>query len=742
MVPTGAARGPGAALASAEVRRATHRWEDTLFKDVKLGPKIYSVVLLLALVAAATSYVGIDAMWTYNRRVHQMQHVTHAAIVGEQVNGLILGVVMDSRGIYMARDHAEAEKYAPLILKNLAIMKQKMAEWTNFSEPEDKEAMDRANARADEFIAFRSELVRLSREATLDESRNYGDNDQNRSNRTALNREMVALASADANHIQELADRARQFYESKLVTMVILAAIGIALAIFAVFLVFGQVTRPIKRLTAAMGALAAGDKTIEVPARDRGDEIGDMARALGIFQEQAVAAQSLTERVTENIRRVAMAATQASTAVSQVSDGSNIQLTSLKHSAGALEQSAGAIAEVAHSTQLASEQAKQAAELAADGIGQMGRMVEVVNAISQNSGQVTQIGRRLDDIFGGFNAWVGDAVEETDGGAGEKLLPNSEFYIEAEDEWVAANLAIVPLRDGRQAPLGTMLVIEDMQREKELRRTMSRYMSNEVIDRLMIDTGGGLEGSAHEATILFSDIRGFTTLSERLGAGETVSMLNEYFSFMEDVVTNRSGLIDKYIGDAIMALFGSPFPTDHDAVNAVQAATDMFQVLQMLNTRRAADGKAAIRIGVGIGTGTVITGNIGSPKRMDFTVIGDPVNLASRVETATKTYGAEILVCGTTWSRLASPPRARRLDLVRLRGQTRPTELWEILDRRPDIPDAAIETYGRALDAYIAGDWGRALRQFEEALVLRPGDKPASLMVGRCRGFLAAPPED
>jgi adenylate cyclase len=284
----------------------------------------------------------------------------------------------------------------------------------------------------------------------------------------------------------------------------------------------------------------------------------------------------------------------------------------------------------------------------------------------------------------------------------------------------------VPLRDGRQAPLGTMLVIEDMQREKELRRTMSRYMSNEVIDRLMVDSGGGLEGSAHEVTILFSDIRGFTALAERLGAGETVSMLNEYFSFMEDVVTNRSGIIDKYIGDAIMALFGSPFPSDTDAVNAVQAATDMFQVLQMLNTRRAADGKAAIRIGVGIGTGTVITGNIGSPKRMDFTVIGDPVNLASRVETATKTYGAEILVCGTTWSRLASAPRARRLDL----------------DRRPDIPDAAIETYGRALDAYIAGDWSRALRQFEEALVLRPDDKAALLMAGRCRGFLATPPEN
>ena len=375
----------------------------------------------------------------------------------------------------------------------------------------------------------------------------------------------------------------------------------------------------------------------------------------------------------------------------------------------------------------------------------LARVVTFINPAASRIlrlGGDSAIGRRLEDIFGGFNAWVGDAVEETDREAGEKLLPNSEFYIETEDEWVAANLAIVPLRDGRQAPLGTMLVIEDMQREKELRRTMSRYMSNEVIDRLMVESGGGLEGSAHEVTILFSDIRGFTALAERLGAGETVSMLNEYFSFMEDVVTNRSGIIDKYIGDAIMALFGSPFPSDHDAANAVQVATDMFQVLQMLNTRRAADGKAAIRIGVGIGTGTVITGNIGSPKRMDFTVIGDPVNLASRIETATKTYGAEILVCGTTWSRLASPPRARRLDLVRLRGQSRPTELWEILDRRPDIPDAAIETYGRALDAYIAGDWGRALRQFEEALVLRPEDKAASLMAGRCRGFIATPPEN
>ncbi|HXD14391.1 MAG TPA: adenylate/guanylate cyclase domain-containing protein [Xanthobacteraceae bacterium] len=357
-------------------------------------------------------------------------------------------------------------------------------------------------------------------------------------------------------------------------------------------------------------------------------------------------------------------------------------------------------------------------------------------------GAARVVGRELAEAIGEFNAWVGEAIGQDGGEASEKSLPNSEFYIESEDSWISVNLAIVPLRDTRQTPLGTMLVIEDVQRENELRRTMSRYLSNKVIDRLMFDTGAGLEGSSHEVTILFSDIRGYTPLTERLGAGETVRMLNEYFSFMEDVVTNRNGIIDKYIGDAIMAVFGSPFQSDDDAANAVRAATDMLRVLDMLNARRRVDGKADIHIGVGIGTGICVTGNIGSPKRMDFTVIGDPVNLASRIETATKTYGAEIIVCGTTWSRLAERPRARRLDVVRLRGQTRPTELWEILEHRADIPDSAIEAYDRGLASYFEGVWDRALPEFENALATRTGDKAARLMIERCRRSMETQPVD
>ena len=383
-----------------------------MLRRIGLGPKIYLVVILLSVVAVTISYVGINAMQTYNRRVHQLQHYAHAAIVGEQVNGLILAVVMDSRGIYMARDHAEAEKFAPLILKNLAIMKQKMAEWTDFAEPEDRDKMDRANARANEFIKFRTELVRLSREATLEEARAYGDNDANRANRTALNHEMETLAAIGQTNTSNLTERTQSYYESKLVTMIVLGIVGVVLAVVAVVLVVYHVTRPITRLTVSMTELAAGNKEVVVPSLDRADEIGDMARALGVFRDQAVAAQALTDRVTENIRRVAMAATQASSAISQVSDGSNIQLNALKQSATALEQSATAIAEVARSTQLASEHAKSAAKLVTDGIGQMGTMVEVVNAIQQNSGQINQIAGSISRIANQTNMLALNAAIE------------------------------------------------------------------------------------------------------------------------------------------------------------------------------------------------------------------------------------------------------------------------------------------------------------------------------------------
>jgi methyl-accepting chemotaxis protein len=364
-----------------------------------LGPKIYSVVILLSAVTAAVGIVAITGFQIYNDKVREIGRASARAAVGERVNSMIYAVVMDSRGIYMSADIKESEKYAPLVLQNLQKIEQLMRQWTDLIGAEDKATMDRANARIAEFVRFRRELVRLSREATLPEARAFGDNDANRSNRTALNGEIATLAASNDRTIQRLTDEIDAFYRNRLWWLIGLVTIGILGSVaLAIALVVLQITRPIDRLTQAMIRLAGGSTEISVPAAARSDEIGDMARAVQVFLNQAVAVRGLTSQIMENIRRVAMAASQASSAVSQVSDGSNIQLSALKQASGALDQSAQAIAEVARGTQQASARARNAASLVAKEINQMTSMVELVGAISENSSQISRIADAISRI--------------------------------------------------------------------------------------------------------------------------------------------------------------------------------------------------------------------------------------------------------------------------------------------------------------------------------------------------------
>jgi methyl-accepting chemotaxis protein len=327
--------------------------EGALFKNLKLGQKIHSVVLLLAIVAELISYVGIDAMRSYNNRLRDMQRATQAAVVGEQLNALVLAVVMDAHNLTMAGDPASAAQFVPTIEKNIGLIRQRMTEWATLSPPRDGAELESIRARLDDFLKSPEDVLRAARGGAAQHLHMAGNDDQNEANRAALNRQIETIATRQAGVVGEVAGRAQTFYESKLIVMIGLAAVGVALAVLAIIIVLRHITRPIGRLT---------------------------------------------ERVTENIRRVAMAATQASSAVSQVSDGSNIQLAALRQAAAALAQSAEAITEVARSTQLASEQAKEAAKLVADGIRQMGRMVEGSVAISDNSTQVNQIAEAISRI--------------------------------------------------------------------------------------------------------------------------------------------------------------------------------------------------------------------------------------------------------------------------------------------------------------------------------------------------------
>jgi adenylate cyclase len=289
-----------------------------------------------------------------------------------------------------------------------------------------------------------------------------------------------------------------------------------------------------------------------------------------------------------------------------------------------------------------------------------------------------------------------------------------------------------------------MLVLEDISNEKRVRSTMARYMSKEVADQLLAAGEEELGGKDQKVSILFSDVRGFTTISEALGARETVSMLNEYFTEMVDVIFDHGGILDKYIGYAIMALFGAPFASPEDADNALVVANEMMIELAALNARRAKEDKRPIDIGVGISTGDVVVGNIGSTKRMEYTVIGDSVNLASRLESATKYYGSKILLSEYTVADLRKPGLLREIDLLRVKGKDQPVAVYESLGyREAELSNGLgrmLDAYNRGLAAYRAREWKKGMEAFEAALAAAPDDGPSALYLERCRIYAERPP--
>ncbi len=206
-------------------------------------------------------------------------------------------------------------------------------------------------------------------------------------------------------------------------------------------------------------------------------------------------------------------------------------------------------------------------------------------------------------------------------------------------------------------------MIEDISSEKRMKSTMSRYMDPGVAAQLLAGGEDALGGKSVTATVLFSDIRGFTTLSEELGPNGTVSLLNEYFSIMVEVITKQGGMLDKFIGDAIMAAFGLPVGVTTTMRIAPCARPSGWSTPWRNGTRNARPrARRPCTIGIGLNTDTVVSGNIGSPRRMDYTIIGDGVNLASRLEGACKEYAARILMSENTYKRLRGTYRVREID--------------------------------------------------------------------------------
>ncbi len=353
------------------------------------------------------------------------------------------------------------------------------------------------------------------------------------------------------------------------------------------------------------------------------------------------------------------------------------------------------------------------------------------------------LGKPLAHVFSGPNQWVNASLEKMLRTGKIDITLDTDLQLE-ERKAVSVNLTAVPLYDMRDERIGSMLVMEDITREKRLRNTMSRYMSKAVVDQLLESEDALLAGTSREVSVLFSDIRGFSTLSERLGARDTVAMLNEYFTEMVDVVFAHQGILDKYIGDMIMAVFGSVLTSTEDADNAVSVGSRMMMTLRELNARRTSANHDPIRIGVGISTGQVVAGNIGSPKRLEYTVVGDRVILAERLESANKYYGTNVLICQSTASRLRRTVRMRELDLIRVRGIQTPVSIYEVLDHHTDetFPrlDVVLDAFGSGLVHYRRWDWPKAASFFREALAANPADRPSRMFLERCEVYASRPP--
>lgn len=289
-----------------------------------------------------------------------------------------------------------------------------------------------------------------------------------------------------------------------------------------------------------------------------------------------------------------------------------------------------------------------------------------------------------------------------------------------------------------------------VEREKNhLRNVFSKYVSKDILEEMLRDPSKvKLGGDEKEATVFFSDVRGFTTLSEGLTPGQLTHFLNKYLTIMTDIALRKRGVVDKYIGDAIMAFWGAPLTNTMHAVDAVLTSLEMVTALKKFNEKSAAGGEPVIDIGIGLNSGKVIAGNMGSEQQFDYTVMGDTVNLASRLEGQTKTYGVHIIVSQHTLDHLpqevidAEKIMVRELDRVKVKGKKLPVTIFEVVEREKEVVVKQImEDFERARKYYYNGDW-QEVKNITEDILSRLSDGPTKLLHERALYFIEHPPEN
>jgi len=282
-------------------------------------------------------------------------------------------------------------------------------------------------------------------------------------------------------------------------------------------------------------------------------------------------------------------------------------------------------------------------------------------------------------------------------------------------------------------------------KEERIRHIFQKYVPNNVIEKFFASPEKMLVGDNRKLSILFSDIRSFTTISEGLAPDDLVHSLNRYFTGQVDVIYSRNGIVDKYIGDAIMAFWGAPEKQENDALQSVLSGLEMIESVKQFNENQRRLGKCEFQIGIGLNYGEVTVGNIGSERKMDYTVIGDAVNLASRMEGLTKTYQADILISESLFEELrkTSPNsglRIRLLDTVAVKGKTKGVKIFTVKKTLSPAEEKAWPVHNQGMKLYYSRAFSEAAEKFKEALGFLPGDFNADNLYNRCLEYVSSPP--
>ena len=277
-------------------------------------------------------------------------------------------------------------------------------------------------------------------------------------------------------------------------------------------------------------------------------------------------------------------------------------------------------------------------------------------------------------------------------------------------------------------------------KEQKIRNIFQKYVPKAVIDQFFASPERMLVGEDRILALLFSDIRGFTTISERMRPNEVVESLNAYFELMVDIIMHNHGVVDKYMGDAIMAFYGAPERTRHEASEAVQSAFEMLEALKDFNVWQTQRGRPEFRIGIGINYGVVTVGNIGSEKKMDYTVIGDMVNIGSRLEGLTKVYDQPIIISESVAKKIEKQFPCRLIDRVIVKGKTAGIGIYTSRKELSPEEQHVWQLHEEAARLFYERSFEDAARLFQEVQELLPGDRSSAMFLERSKSNIASPP--